>query len=393
MKLHEYQSLELFDQYGIITPKRKLASSPREAEFEAESLGGGPYVLKAQVHSGGRGKAGGVKFAHTPQEAGEIASELIGMKLVTKQTGPEGKIVRKLLVTSAADIVKEFYVGFVVDAISARVVMIASSAGGMEIEDTAENAPEKILRESIDPLLGLKAFQARNVAQKLGIDGGLCDGFVSTVCSLYRLFVEEDCSLVEINPLALTGDGHFVAIDAKVDLDQNALARHKDLLQYRDIEEEDLREVRASRFDLNYVSLNGNIGCMVNGAGLAMATMDIIRQFGGYPANFLDVGGSATAEKVAGAFQILLSDKNVKGIFINIFGGIMRCDIIAEGIVKAAGSTKIEIPIVARLEGSYVNEGKEILKKSGLNILSADSMAQGAEKIVSIAQDRGGVNH
>ena len=344
-------------------------------------------MIKAQVHSGGRGKAGGVKFAQTPEEAEAKAGEILGMKLVTKQTGPEGRIVKRVLVSRAVEIAREYYVSLTVDGARERVVMIASSAGGMEIEETAKEAPEKIYTMEIDPYLGLTGYQAREMGKKLGLGAAETKQFIALSKGLYRLFVEKDCSLVEINPLAVDGEGNLIAADAKVNFDDNALFRHSENAAMRDENEEEPRELEASKYDLNYIGLDGNIGCMVNGAGLAMATMDIIQACGGSPANFLDVGGSATAEKVAGAFAILLSDAKVKCIFVNIFGGIMRCDIIAAGIVEAARKLEVKVPLVVRLEGTNAEAGKKILAESGLNITAAEDMADGAEKACRLAKE------
>ena len=387
MKIHEYQAAELFKAYGVRVPEGKAAATAEEAGEAARSLGAGPYVIKAQVHSGGRGKAGGVKFAQTPEEAEAKAGEILGMKLVTKQTGPEGRIVKRVLVSRAVEIAREYYVSLTVDGARERVVMIASSAGGMEIEETAKEAPEKIYTMEIDPYLGLTGYQAREMGKKLGLSAGEIKQFIALSKGLYRLFVEKDCSLVEINPLAVDGEGNLIAADAKVNFDDNALFRHSENAAMRDENEEETRELEASKYDLNYIGLDGNIGCMVNGAGLAMATMDIIQACGGRPANFLDVGGSATAEKVAGAFAILLSDAKVECIFVNIFGGIMRCDIIAEGIVEAARKLEVKVPLVVRLEGTNAEAGKKILAESGLNITAAEDMADGAEKACRLAKE------
>ena len=387
MKIHEYQAAELFKAYGVRVPEGRAAATAEEAGEAARSLGAGPYVIKAQVHSGGRGKAGGVKFAQTPEEAEAKAGEILGMKLVTKQTGPEGRIVKRVLVSRAVEIAREYYVSLTVDGARERVVMIASSAGGMEIEETAKEAPEKIYTMEIDPYLGLTGYQAREMGKKLGLSAGEIKQFIPLSKGLYRLFVEKDCSLVEINPLAVDGEGNLIAADAKVNFDDNALFRHSENAAMRDENEEEARELEASKYDLNYIGLDGNIGCMVNGAGLAMATMDIIQACGGRPANFLDVGGSATAEKVAGAFAILLSDAKVECIFVNIFGGIMRCDIIAEGIVEAARKLEVKVPLVVRLEGTNAEAGKKILAESGLNITAAEDMADGAEKACRLAKE------
>lgn len=384
MKIHEYQAVEFFRQYGIATAKGAPAFTPDEAVEVAKTLPGPVYVVKAQIHSGGRGKAGGVKIAKSLDEVRTYASQLLGATLVTKQTGPEGKQVNRLFITEGVDIEKEYYVSFAVDGATARVVMMASAEGGTEIEEVAANTPEKIVKEYIDPTVGIRGYQARHAAGMLGLDGDETKQFIKIVTGMYRLFMAMDCSLVEINPLAKLRDGRMVAIDAKVNFDDNALFRHKELEELRDVTEEDPKEVEAHKYDLNYIPLKGNIGCMVNGAGLAMATMDIIKYFGAAPANFLDCGGGATAEKVAGAFEILLSDKEVEGIMVNIFGGIMKCDVIAEGIVEASRQVGVKVPLVVRLEGTNAEKGKEILSSSGLNITPADSMADAAQKIIAL---------
>ena len=389
MKIHEYQAAELFKQYGVPVPEGATATTPEEALAVARALGNGPYVVKAQVHSGGRGKAGGVKFAATPEEAREKAAQILGMTLVTRQTGPQGRLVRRVLVNRAMEIRGEYYLSLTVDAARERVVMIASGAGGMEIEETAKEAPEKIFTIELDPFLGMTGYQAREAAGRLGLTQAQTGQFVALARGLYRLFVEKDCSLVEINPLAVDGEGNLIAADAKVNFDDNALFRHPDIQALRDVHEEEPRETEAAKFDLNYIGLDGDIGCMVNGAGLAMATMDIIQAFGGSPANFLDVGGGATAEKVAGAFSILLSDSKVRCIFINIFGGIMRCDVIAEGVVEAARKLDVKVPLVVRLEGTNAEAGKQILAASGLNITAAADMADGAQKACRLAREAG----
>ncbi|MGD9155110.1 MAG: ADP-forming succinate--CoA ligase subunit beta [Bacillota bacterium] len=385
MKIHEYQAIALLKQYALPILDGQVALSVAEAVQAQKELGLTTCILKAQVHTGGRGKAGGVRRADTPEEVAKIAAEMLGSKLVTKQTGPEGKVIRSVLVTGSMAIKNEYYLSFIVDGGSAQIVMLASSAGGVEIEKTAAEAPQKIMKESIDITIGLRAYQARRIAMSIGIRFELVNSFIDIAQKLYRLFIEKDCSLVEINPLVETQEGRLVAIDAKLNFDQNALFRHTDILELRDLNEEDPREVAASQFDLNYIPLDGEIGCMVNGAGLAMATMDMIRHCGGRPANFLDVGGGATAAKVAGAFQILLADRDVKGLLINIFGGIMKCDLIAQGIVTAAEKTKVNVPIVVRLEGTNAALGKEILGKSGLTIIPADTLAQAAQTIVALS--------
>lgn len=384
MNIHEYQAKELLRQYGVSVPRGHVAFTVDEAVDAARELGTDVVVVKAQIHAGGRGKAGGVKIAKSLDEVRTYASELLGKTLVTHQTGPEGKEVKRLLIEEGCAIDKEYYVGLVVDRSSDRVVLMASAEGGTEIEEVAAKTPEKIFKEYIDPLTGLMPFQARRIAFKLGIPAPLVNKASQFMIGLYNCFVEKDCSIAEINPLVTTKDGDVLALDAKLNFDDNALYRHPELLEYRDLDEEDPKEIEASKYDLSYVSLDGNIGCMVNGAGLAMATMDIIKYYGGEPANFLDVGGGATKEKVTEAFKIILSDEKVKGIFVNIFGGIMRCDVIAEGVVAAAKQVGLSVPLVVRLEGTNVDLGKEILQNSGLDIIPAETMADGAEKIVKL---------
>ncbi|MCM3713179.1 ADP-forming succinate--CoA ligase subunit beta [Halalkalibacter oceani] len=386
MNIHEYQGKELLRQYGVAVPNGKVAFSVEEAVEAAKELGTDVCVVKAQIHAGGRGKAGGVKVAKNLDEVRTYAADILGKTLVTHQTGPEGKEVKRLLIEEGCDIKNEYYIGLVLDRATSRVVMMASEEGGTEIEEVAEATPEKIFKEVIDPAVGLQGFQARRLAFNINIPKELVGQAVKFMMGLYKAFVEKDCSIAEINPLVTTGDGKVMALDAKLNFDSNALYRQKDVLEYRDLEEEDPKEIEASKYDLSYISLDGNIGCMVNGAGLAMATMDIIKHYNGDPANFLDVGGGATAEKVTEAFKIILSDDNVKGIFVNIFGGIMKCDIIAEGVVEATKQVGLEIPLVVRLEGTNVDLGKKILKESGLNITAADSMADGAQKIVSLVK-------
>lgn len=387
MKIHEYQAKELLSGYGVAVPKGYLANSAKEAS-EACELCGGVCVIKAQVHCGGRGKAGGVKKVQSREEAEEVAKKMLGMTLVTKQTGPEGKKVHKLYVTEALDIQKEFYLSITADASSASLMIIASGAGGTEIEEISSEHPELIAKEQVSIVTGIKQYEAREIARKIGIPKENLKEFSSMLQGMYKLYVEKDCSLIEINPLALTGDGHLTALDAKITFDDNSLPRHPEIFLLRDELEEDPKEVRAAKYDLNYVALDGNIGCMVNGAGLAMATMDIIKKFGGSPANFLDVGGSATEEKVTMAFEILLSDPNVKTIMVNIFGGIMKCDIIASGIVAAAKAIGIRVPVVVRLEGTNVELGKQILRDSGLDLISAADMADAAHKCVELLKNR-----
>ncbi|MCY9516188.1 ADP-forming succinate--CoA ligase subunit beta [Paenibacillus apiarius] len=386
MNIHEYQGKEVLKQYGVVVPNGKVAFTVEEAVQAAEELGTSVVVVKAQIHAGGRGKAGGVKIAKSLDEVRSYAQELLGKVLVTHQTGPEGKEIKRLLIEQGCDIKKEYYIGVVVDRATGRVVMMASEEGGTEIEEVAAATPEKIFKEVVDPAVGLQVFQARKLAYAINIPAELVNKAVKFMLALYQAFVDKDCSIAEINPLVVTGDGQVMALDAKLNFDSNALFRHKDIQALRDLDEEDEKEIQASKFDLSYIALDGNIGCMVNGAGLAMSTMDIIKYYGGEPANFLDVGGGATTEKVTEAFKIILSDENVKGIFVNIFGGIMRCDVIANGVVEAAKQIELDRPLVVRLEGTNVVLGKQILNESGLNIVAADSMADGAQKIVALVQ-------
>ncbi|MBP1991352.1 ADP-forming succinate--CoA ligase subunit beta [Paenibacillus eucommiae] len=386
MNIHEYQGKEVLRQYGVNVPRGKVAFTVDEAVEAAKELGTSVVVVKAQIHAGGRGKAGGVKVAKNLDEVRTYAEDILGKVLVTHQTGPEGKEVKRLLIEEGCDIKKEYYVGVVVDRGTGRVVLMASEEGGTEIEEVAEHSPEKIFKEVVDPAVGLLMFQARRLAYAINIPNELVNKAVKFMMSLYQAFVEKDCSIAEINPLVVTGSGDVMALDAKINFDSNALYRHKDIVELRDLAEEDEKEIQASKFDLSYISLDGNIGCMVNGAGLAMATMDIIKYYGGEPANFLDVGGGATTEKVTEAFKIILSDQQVKGIFVNIFGGIMKCDIIANGVVEAAKQVSLDRPLVVRLEGTNVDLGKKILNESGLNIVAADSMSDGAQKIVALVK-------
>ncbi|MBY6272793.1 MAG: ADP-forming succinate--CoA ligase subunit beta [Caldibacillus debilis] len=386
MNIHEYQAKEILRDYGVSVPRGIVAFTVDEAVEAAKKLGTDTVVVKAQIHAGGRGKAGGVKVAKSLDDVRTYAQQLLGKTLVTHQTGPEGKEVKRLLIEEGCAIQKEYYIGFVVDRSSSRVVLMASEEGGTEIEEVAAKTPEKIFKEYIDPAVGLLPFQARRIAFHIHIPKELVNQAVQFMMGLYRVFVEKDCSIAEINPLVTTADGKVLALDAKLNFDANALYRNQDILQYRDPDEEDPKEVEASKHGLSYISLDGNIGCMVNGAGLAMATMDIIKYYGGEPANFLDVGGGATAEKVTEAFKIILSDPKVKGIFVNIFGGIMRCDVIATGVVEAAKQVGLKVPLVVRLEGTNVDLGKKILNESGLNIIAAESMADGAQKIVELVQ-------
>lgn len=383
MNIHEYQGKAVLKQYGVAVPDGIVAFSAEEAVEAAKALGTPVVVVKAQIHAGGRGKAGGVKVARNPDEVRSFAEQILGKVLVTHQTGPEGKVVNRLLIEQGCDIKKEYYIGVVVDRATGRVVMMASEEGGTEIEEVAARSPEKIFKEVIDPAVGLQAFQARKLAYAIRIPDKLVSKAVGFMTALYHAFVDKDCSIAEINPLVVTGDGQVMALDAKLNFDSNALYRHPDIQALRDLDEEDEKEIEASKFDLSYIALDGNIGCMVNGAGLAMATMDIIKYYGGEPANFLDVGGGATAEKVTEAFKIILKDEKVKGIFVNIFGGIMRCDVIAGGVIEAAKQVGLDRPLVVRLEGTNVEQGKRLLGESGLNIIAADSMADGAQKIVA----------
>ncbi len=385
MNVHEFQAKGLLSKYGVAVPPGREVTSPEDAAAACRELGGA-CVVKAQIHAGGRGKAGGVKVCKSPEEAQAFAAELLGKTLVTHQTGPDGRVVQRLLAEAVSDIEREFYVGIVLDRVSGRLTMMASSEGGMEIEEVAAHSPEKILRATIDPAVGLQAFQARQLAFGIGIPKASVNKAVKFMLGLYKAYSESDGSIAEINPLVLTKQGEVIALDAKMGFDSNGLYRQKDIVALRDLDEEDDKEVRASEYDLSYIALDGNIGCMVNGAGLAMATMDIIKHFGGEPANFLDVGGGATTEKVTEAFKIILSDENVKGVLVNIFGGIMKCDVIANGVVAAAKQVELQHPLVVRLEGTNVELGREILDNSGLDIVSATSMADAAEKIVKAVQ-------
>ncbi len=385
MKIHEYQAKEIFSEFSIPVPKGQLAHDAKEAKRIAEEIGGGLWVIKAQIHAGGRGKGGGVRVAETLEAVAEIAEEMIGMTLVTPQTGPQGKRVTKVLVEEGVQIKEEFYVGVAVDRARQCPVLIASSEGGMGIEELAASHPERIVREWIDVGLGLPGFQARNLLFGMGLDAGLMRAGVGILTRLYRLFESSDCTLVEINPLVVTEDKQLVALDAKIEFDDNGLFRHKHLLELEDTEEQDPLDVEASRHRLNYIRMDGDLGIMVNGAGLAMATMDLIKQAGASPANFLDVGGGATTEMVTKGLEIILRDKNVRGILINIFGGILRCDVLARGVVEAASNVKIEVPVVVRLDGTNVEEGRNILGQSGLDFVVADSMADAAEKVRAIA--------
>jgi succinyl-CoA synthetase beta subunit len=391
MKIHEYQGKGILKKYGVAVPRGEMAESREEAERIAKSLfdaGATAVVVKAQIHAGGRGKGGGVKIANSVQETGDLAAKILGMTLITHQTGPEGRVVRRLLIEETLPIEKELYLGILVDRAEGKPVFMASAAGGMDIEQVAAETPEKILKQHIDPGMGLEPFQARKIAFALGLKPQQINPAVQFLTGLYRAFLETDASLVEINPFVSCTDSRLFALDAKLNFDDNALFRHPDIRELRDITEEDPLEVEASKYSLNYIKLDGTVGCMVNGAGLAMATMDIIKYAGGMPANFLDVGGGANAEQVTHAFEILLSDKNVKAVLINIFGGILRVDTLATGVVEAANKTHIQLPIVLRLEGTNVEAGREILKQSGLNFIVAETMKDAAEKVVAAA--RGG---
>ncbi|TCI73883.1 MULTISPECIES: ADP-forming succinate--CoA ligase subunit beta [Exiguobacterium] len=386
MNIHEYQAKELLRAFGVAVPTGYPAFTVEEAVSAAAKLDGELKVVKAQIHAGGRGKAGGVKLAKSDEEVKQYASEILGKTLVTHQTGPEGKVVQRLYIEEGSAIDQEFYLGLVLDRSIGRIVIMGSSEGGMDIEEVAEHTPEKIHKEVVDPVVGLRSFQARRLAFKMEVPTKLVNKFSDMVMKLYKVYVETDCTIAEINPLVTTKDGNVIALDAKLNFDSNALYRHKDIVDLRDTTEEDPREVEASKHDLSYIALDGNIGCLVNGAGLAMATMDIIKHYGAEPANFLDVGGGATKEKVTEAFKLILSDDQVKGIFVNIFGGIMKCDIIAEGIVAATKEIGLDLPLVVRLEGTNVDAGRRILDESGLAITSASSMADGAEKIAALVR-------
>ncbi len=389
MNIHEYQAKQILSKYGVAVPKGKIAFTPSEAEEVAKEFfaeGNPVCVVKAQIHAGGRGKAGGVKLARSKDEAREFAAELLGKVLVTHQTGPLGKEVKKVLVEEGCQIAKEYYLGLVVDRETQKVVFMASTEGGMEIEEVAAKTPEKILKEYVDPAVGLIPFQARKIAFALGLDKSLVGKVVKFMTGLYNAFIASDASMMEINPLVVTKGGDVMALDAKISFDDNAMFRHKDIEAMRDLDEEDPKEVAASRFNLNYVSLDGTIGCMVNGAGLAMATMDMIKLSGGFPANFLDVGGGANKEQVTAAFKIIMSDPNVKAMLVNIFGGIMRCDIIAEGIIAAAKDVGVKVPLVVRLQGTNVEQGRKLLAESGLDIITAENMDEAAQKVVEASK-------
>jgi succinyl-CoA synthetase beta subunit len=389
MKIHEYQAKAILRKYGVAVPRGEMATSREQAETAAKNLfaaGATGVVVKAQIHAGGRGKGGGVKIAKSVEEAAELAGKILGMNLVTHQTGPEGKLVQRLLIEETLPIEKELYLGILVDRAEGKPVFMASAAGGMDIEQVAAENPDAILKQHVDPGMVLEAFQARKIAFQLGLKGPQINQAVQFLTGLYRAFLDTDASLLEINPFITTTDGRLFALDAKINFDDNALFRHAEFKDLRDVTEEDALEVEASKYNLNYIKLDGSVGCMVNGAGLAMATMDIIKYAGGMPANFLDVGGGANAEQVTHAFEILLSDKNVKAVLINIFGGILRVDTLATGVVEAAQKTHIQLPIVLRLEGTNVEAGREILKNSGLNFIVANTMKDAAEKVVAAAK-------
>ena len=386
MKIHEYQGKEILRQFGVPTPRGVACFSVDEAVAAAQTLGGAVWVVKAQIHAGGRGKGGGVKVAHSLAEVRATAAQILGMHLVTHQTGAEGQVVRRLLIEEGAQIAREFYLGMVIDRDQQRVALLASSEGGMEIEEVAKNSPSMIHTLRIDPVAGLGFDEAAQVARQIGMPDESIAGAVTVLQGLYRAFVEKDAMLAEINPLVLTADGRVLALDAKFNFDSNALYRHPEIVAYRDLDEEDPAEIEASKFDLSYISLDGDIACLVNGAGLAMATMDIIKLYGGNPANFLDVGGGASREKVAEAFKLMLKNPNLKAILVNIFGGIMKCDVIAEGIVAAVREVHLSVPLVVRLEGTNVELGKKILAESGLPIISGSDMADAAQKVVAAAR-------
>ena len=383
MKIHEYQAKEILKKFGVAVPRGKVAYNPSEAKDIAKELGGGTVVVKAQIHAGGRGKGGGVKLAKNPEQAEELAKQMLGMKLVTHQTGPEGKEVKRVLIEEGMNIAKELYLGIVIDRARSCPVIMASEAGGMEIEKVAQETPEKILMEPVDPAIGLQPFQARKLAFGLGIGKDLLGKATKLILALYKAFEATDSSLAEINPLVITQSGDVLALDAKINFDDNALYRHKEIGELRDFNEEEPLEIEASKYDLNYIKLDGNVGCMVNGAGLAMATMDIIKLAGGEPANFLDVGGGASVERVANAFKILMADKNVKAVLINIFGGIVRCDRVAQGVIEALNQVKVSVPVVVRLEGTNAKEAGELLANSKLNFIVANGLKEAAEKVVA----------
>jgi succinyl-CoA synthetase beta subunit len=393
VKIHEYQAKAVLARFGVPVPRGEVTFSADNVADISRKLGGGVSVVKAQIHAGGRGKGGGVKVAKSPEEAQQLASSILGMTLVTHQTGPEGKKVGRLLIEEGLAIDKELYCSIVIDRAAAAPVVIASAAGGMDIEEVAASHPEKILRETVDRGTGILPFQGRKLAFGMGLEGAVAGKFAKVLASLYEAFIATDASMIEINPLIVTKSGDILALDAKVSFDDNALYRHPDLKELRDVTEEDPLEVEASKFSLNYIRLDGSIGCMVNGAGLAMATMDIIKLSGGEPANFLDVGGGANAEQIKNAFRILMSDKNVKAVLINIFGGILRCDVLAQGVIAAVRDLGVPVPIVIRMEGTNVEEGKRLLKESGLNFTTADSMGEAASAVVALAESKAGGKH
>ena len=386
MKIHEYQGKEILRKYGVAVPRGEVAFNADDARAIADRLGGGVSVVKAQIHAGGRGKGGGVKVVKSPAEAREAAAKMLGMRLVTYQTGPEGSVVKRVLVEEGLQIARELYLGIVLDRSTQRPVVMASQDGGVEIEKVAHETPDRIFKAFVDPALGLQPYQARQLAFQLGLTGDQIGKGVRMMTALYQAFVATDASLLEINPLIVTAGGDLIALDAKLNFDDNALYRHADIKELRDLDEEAPLEVEASKYSLNYIKLDGTIGCMVNGAGLAMATMDIIKLAGGEPANFLDVGGGANAEQIKNAFRILMADKNVKAVLINIFGGILRCDVLAQGVVAAVTELGVPVPIVIRMEGTNVEEGKQILRDSRLNFTTADSMGEAAEKVVALAR-------
>ncbi|MBW2479306.1 MAG: ADP-forming succinate--CoA ligase subunit beta [Deltaproteobacteria bacterium] len=384
MKIHEYQAKELFKKYDVPVPQGSVAFTADEAVEVAGALGGYPVVIKAQIHAGGRGKGGGVKLAQSQTEVADVAGQIIGMNLVTHQTGAQGRPVKKVLVEQGLNIAQELYLSIIPDRETAKIVVMVSEAGGMDIEEVAAKTPEKIIKVGINPLQGIQAYHCREIAFGLNLSPAVMKPLVAMVKNLYRMFVEYDCSLLEINPLVITAEESVIALDAKINFDDNALFRHKDILEYRDLDEEDPLEVEASKFNLNYINLDGNVGNMVNGAGLAMATMDLIKLAGAEPANFLDVGGGASAEMVENGFRIILSDPNVKGILINIFGGILRCDVLAEGVVQAARKTGIKVPVVVRMEGTNIEEGRRILAESGLKLTTATDLKDAAARVAEM---------
>jgi succinyl-CoA synthetase beta subunit len=386
VKIHEYQAKAILARYGVPVPRGEVAYTADEAADIARRLGGGTVVVKAQIHAGGRGKGGGVKLAKTPDEAARIARDMIGMTLVTHQTGPEGRVVSRVLIEEGLAISRELYLSILLDRGAARPIVMASAAGGMDIEEVAAKTPEQIVREHVHPSVGLAAFQGKKIAFALGLDGGQASKFGKLLAALYAAYLGTDASLLEINPLIVTASGDLLALDAKMNFDDNALYRHSDVRELRDLAEEDPLEIEASKFSLNYIRLDGSIGCMVNGAGLAMATMDIIKLAGGEPANFLDVGGGANAEQIRNAFKILMADRNVRAVLINIFGGILRCDVLAQGVIAAVQELHVAVPIVIRMEGTNVEEGKRMLAESGLNFTTADDMGDAANKVVALAR-------